>query len=147
MLCCKCKKNLAVVYISRMDEAGKTVNEGYCLTCAKELNIGPVNEMMEKMGINPEEMDGLNKEMSAMMEEMGDQFPDGVGLSGMLGGETEDDEEDDGEQMSRSMQKNPFEMMNRIFGGGKTADSGETDAEKKDEKKTAGKTKKEKKKN
>ena len=47
MLCCKCQKNLAVVYISRMDETGKQVNEGYCLTCAKELNIGPVNEIMQ----------------------------------------------------------------------------------------------------
>ena len=54
MLCCKCQKNLAVVYITKMDETGKTVNEGYCLTCAKELNLGPVNEMMDKMGLNPE---------------------------------------------------------------------------------------------
>ncbi len=141
MLCCKCKKNLAVVYISRMDDEGKAVNEGYCLTCAKELNIGPVNEMMEKMGINPEEMDGLNKEMSAMMEEMGDQFPDG-----MMGGELDVDDEDDGEQMSRSMQKNPFDMINRLFGGGKPAESAGAETDGKEEKKTSGKSKKEKKK-
>ncbi len=146
MLCCKCKKNLAVVYISRMDEEGKAVNEGYCLTCAKELNIGPVNEMMEKMGINPEEMDGLNKEMSAMMEEMGDQFPGSEGMMEMFGGEVEDEDDDDGEQMSRSMQKNPFELMNRIFGGGKPSEQGDEKTDQKEEKKTSGKSKKEKKK-
>lgn len=112
MLCCKCQKNLAVVYISKMDETGKTVNEGYCLTCAKELNLGPINEMMQKMGLNPEEMDGLNREMSAVMEEMGGEFNMEV-LSEAL----EDDEADE-ENMSRSMQKNPFELMNRLFGGG-----------------------------
>ena len=74
MLCCKCNKNLAVVYITKIDNEGKTVNEGYCLTCAKELNLGPVNQIMENMGINAEEMDGLNREMSAMMEEMGGIF-------------------------------------------------------------------------
>ena len=141
MLCCKCKKNLAVVYISRMDDDGKTVNEGYCLTCAKELNIGPVNEMMEKMGINPEEMDGLNKEMSAMMEEMGDQFPEG-----MMGENAPEDEEDEGEQMSRSMQKNPFEMINRLFGGGKPAEADDAATDSKEEKKSGGKARKEKKK-
>ena len=108
MLCCKCQKNLAVVYITKMDETGKTVNEGYCLTCAKDLNLGPVNEMMEKMGLNPEEMDGLNREMSAMMEELGEELPSF---------EVDGDEDDDGEEnMSRSMQKNPFEIINRLFG-------------------------------
>lgn len=114
MLCCKCQKNLAVVYISRIDESGKNVNEGYCLTCAKELNLGPINEMMQNMGINPEEMDGLNREMSSMLEEMGGEFDIEA-----MGGEFDDvDEEDDGDgTMSRSMQKNPFELMNRLFGG------------------------------
>ncbi|MEE1013035.1 MAG: AAA family ATPase [Clostridia bacterium] len=124
MLCCKCQKNLAVVYITKMDENGKTVNEGYCLTCAKELNLGPINEMMQKMGINPEEMDGLNREMSEMMEEMGGEFS----MEAMnLGEEPLEDAEESGEEagndsgeenMSRSMQKNPFELMNRLFGGG-----------------------------
>ena len=124
MLCCKCHKNLAVVYISKLDMNGNTVNEGYCLTCAKELNLGPVNEIMQNMGINPEEMDGLNREMSAMLEEMGDDFnlEDGVRMMrGELSGgedESEGDDEDAGEEnMSRSMQKNPFELMNRLFGG------------------------------
>ncbi len=117
MLCCKCHENLAVVYISKLDEKGKPVNEGYCLTCAKELNLGPVNDLMQNMGINPEEMDGLNREMSAMLEEMGDEFPMENGFGMPEDGEDTDDEDTDGESMSRSMQKNPFELMNRLFGG------------------------------
>ena len=49
MLCCRCKKNLAVVYVTRMDPDGTSKNEGYCLTCAQELNLGPVNDMMKNM--------------------------------------------------------------------------------------------------
>ncbi|MBD9009947.1 MAG: ATP-dependent Clp protease ATP-binding subunit [Clostridiales bacterium] len=108
MLCCKCKKNLAVVYVTRIDPDGSTKNEGYCLSCAQELNLGPVNDIMKGMGINAEEMDGLNREMAAMMEEMGNNLdePDS---------DNDDDKQDD-ESMSRSMQKNPLEFMNRLFG-------------------------------
>jgi len=121
MLCCKCQKNLAVVYVSRMDETGKAVNEGYCLTCAKELNLAPIDEMIQKMGINPEEMDSLHQEMNAMMEEMGIEEP------------TEGDA-DEGEDMSRSMQKNPFEMMNRFFGGNNNAPKDQQDKKEKQKK-------------
>ncbi len=121
MLCCKCHENLAVVYISKLDEKGKTINEGYCLTCAKELNLGPVNDLMQNMGINPEEMDGLNREMSAMLEEMGDEFPMENGFGVPEDGEDTDGEDANGESVSRSMQKNPFELMNRLFGGAANA--------------------------
>ena len=121
MLCCKCKKNLAVVYVSGMDSNGKPVNEGYCLSCAQELNLGPVNDIMKNMGLNAEEMDGLNREMSAMLEEMGEELGDE-----MFAAELSDDDADD-ENMSRSMQKNPFEFMSKIFGKG-----GENNGEKND---------------
>lgn len=52
-VCSRCKKRMAVVFMTRM-EGDKTVNEGLCLKCAKELGIQPVNEMMEKMGITDE---------------------------------------------------------------------------------------------
>ncbi len=118
MLCCKCHKNLAVVYVGRLDEHGKAVNEGYCLTCAKELNLGPIDEMIQKMGINPEEMDSLHNEMNAMMEEM----------------DIEEDAPDDGEDMSRSMQKNPFEMMNRLFGNNTDAQKEHKESKEKNKK-------------
>lgn len=120
MLCCKCNKNLAVVYVTRVDSDGTTKNEGYCLTCAQELNLGPVNDIMKNMGINPEEMDNLNREMAAMMDEMNNDdidipngFPDGVF------DRIDEDEDDDvghDENMSRSLQQNPLEFMNKIFG-------------------------------
>ena len=74
MLCCRCKENLAVVYISKLNPDGTQSNEGYCLSCAKELNLGPVDSILEKMGVEPEEMDRLNKEMSGVLDELGDDF-------------------------------------------------------------------------
>ena len=47
-ICARCKKNVAVVFITKM-ENGKTVNEGLCLKCAKELNIRPVEDLMQLM--------------------------------------------------------------------------------------------------
>lgn len=47
-LCSKCKKNLAVVFITKI-ENGQTNNEGYCLKCARELGIKPVDDMISRM--------------------------------------------------------------------------------------------------
>ncbi len=140
MLCCRCKKNLAIVYITKMEPDGTSTNEGYCLTCAQELNLGPVNDMMKKMGINPEEMDGLNREMAEMMEEMGEdgEFPGGMMMGGFPVGDDDDDE-----NMSRSMQKNPLDFINKILGGNK--DKGEEKEVKGDKKATKDDKKKDKK--
>lgn len=78
MLCSRCKKNPAVFFISKMD-GDKTVNEGLCIKCAMELNIGPIKQMMENMGLNEEDMDDLSAQMDQMMEGMGD---DGFELGG-----------------------------------------------------------------
>lgn len=137
MLCCKCKKNLAVVYVTRMEPDGKQVNEGYCLSCAQELNLGPVNDIMKNMGINAEEMDNLNREMSAMLEEMGDEMPDVEGMpfmQQMMGDTADEDEEDGDESMSRSMQKNPFDFMSKMFGKGGETSGKEEPATKQDKK-------------
>ncbi len=66
MMCSRCKKRVAVVFITRQ-EGSETVNEGLCLKCASELGIAPVNEMMEKMGISPDEIDELTEQMEGMM--------------------------------------------------------------------------------
>ncbi len=142
MLCCRCNKNLAVVYISKLEPDGLQKNEGYCLSCAKELNLGPVDTILNKMGIEPEEMDKLNSEMRDMLEEMGDDFDIGDGINILraeLAGEdfdeyddisdeiddinnspAEDDETE--EKMSRSRQRNPLEFMRSFLGG--DSDSG-----------------------
>ena len=60
-LCSKCKKNVAVVFITRADN-GQNINEGLCLKCAKNLGIPQVNEMMRRMGITDEDLDNLSNE-------------------------------------------------------------------------------------
>ncbi len=156
MLCCKCNKNLAVVYVTRVDPDGTTKNEGYCLTCAQDLNLGPVNDIMKNMGINPEEMDDINREMAAMMDEMrngdGDisiDFPDGIPDKALYTSDDDDDDDYDGagigENMSRSLQQNPLEFMNKIFGGSnenkkdEKSDKNKTDKNKKTKEKSKGK--------
>lgn len=56
MLCSRCKKRLAVIYMTRM-ENGQTVSEGLCLKCAKELGLKPVDDLMNKMGLSEEDLD------------------------------------------------------------------------------------------
>ncbi len=69
MLCSRCHKNVAVVFVTRM-EKGKTVNEGLCLQCARELGIKPVNDMLQKMGIDENELDAMSESMTEMLSQM-----------------------------------------------------------------------------
>ena len=65
-LCSRCKKRVAVVFVTRF-EGGKTLNEGICLKCAKELGIKPVESMIEKMGLSDEDLDRMDMEMDSMI--------------------------------------------------------------------------------
>ncbi len=69
MICKRCNKRPAVVFIART-EGDKTVNDGYCLTCAKELNIGPVNDMLKRFGISDEDLEQMDEQLGEMMGEM-----------------------------------------------------------------------------
>ena len=73
-LCAKCNKNMAVVYIHKI-ENGKTAIEGLCLKCARELNIKPVEDLMKKMGITDEDIEGLSNEMTEALKGMEDIPP------------------------------------------------------------------------
>ena len=86
MLCVKCKKNMAVVYIKKL-EAGKQSTEGYCIPCANELGISPLNDMMKQMGISEEDMENMQDQFGSMMEmlENGEMPPELEGLAGGLG--------------------------------------------------------------
>ena len=64
--CARCKKRPAVVFITRL-ENGKTVNEGLCLLCAKELGIQPINDMLKKMGINEDDLETMNNEVEGLL--------------------------------------------------------------------------------
>ncbi len=70
-LCVRCNKRPAVVFIQKM-ENGEVTPEGYCINCAKELNIGPVRQMIEKLGISDEELELASEQMSQFMENMDD---------------------------------------------------------------------------
>ncbi|MBE6778301.1 MAG: ATP-dependent Clp protease ATP-binding subunit [Ruminococcaceae bacterium] len=72
MICTRCKKRPAVVFVTRV-EGGESANEGYCLSCAKELGIKPVNDMLEKFGISDEDMEQMNQQMEEMMAVSGEE--------------------------------------------------------------------------
>ena len=67
MLCSKCNKNTAVIFITKM-EGDKQTNEGLCLSCAKQLGIAPIEKLVDEMGINDEDINSLNNELNAMMD-------------------------------------------------------------------------------
>ena len=64
-MCTKCKKNIAVVFITKM-ENGNTLNEGYCLKCARSLGIPQIDAAVKQMGISEEDLDALSDEMGSM---------------------------------------------------------------------------------
>jgi len=66
-VCARCKKRPAMVFITRIDN-GNSVNEGLCLNCASELGIKPVNDMLKKMGIDEEAIQGMSAEIDGLME-------------------------------------------------------------------------------
>ena len=111
-LCSRCKKNIATVFITRM-EGDKTVNEGLCLKCAKSLGLPQVNEMMQRMGITDEDLDNLNNEMMQAMDSI-------ENVEDLPGGE---DDEEAGKTAT-------FPFLNRLFNnGGEPASKEETPAE------------------
>ena len=64
-MCAKCRKNIAVVFITKI-ENGATLNEGYCLKCARSLGIPQIDQAVKQMGISEEDLDLLSDEMSSM---------------------------------------------------------------------------------
>ena len=100
-LCSRCKKNVAVIFITRMDPSGQQKNEGLCLKCARELHIKPVDDIINKMGISDEDLDNLTNEM---MDALGS-------AEGLMDIENSDsDSDDDGKTAT-------FPFLNRLMGG------------------------------
>ena len=71
MVCDRCKKRPAIIFVQRMED-GKLKNEGYCLHCAREMHIKPVEDLMKQFGMSEEDMDNMEERMENMMQEMGD---------------------------------------------------------------------------
>ena len=74
-LCTKCKKNMAVVFITKI-ENGVTMNEGYCIKCARSLGIPQIDAAVKQMGFSEEDLDTLSEEMSSMFGQMESEDPD-----------------------------------------------------------------------
>lgn len=70
-LCSRCGERPAVVFIQKMED-GKMVPEGLCIKCAKELNVGSINQMIDQLGVTDEELEAASEQMSAFMENMSD---------------------------------------------------------------------------
>ena len=94
-LCTKCKKNMAVVFITKI-ENGVTLNEGYCLKCARSLGIPQIDQAVKQMGFSDEDLDTLSDEMSNMFGQI----------------DSGDHDEDDMDSQTAT-----FPMLNQLFGG------------------------------
>ena len=94
-MCVKCKKNIAVVFITRV-ENGNTLNEGYCLKCAKSLGIPQIDQVVKQMGISEDDLDMISDEMSSMFSQ------------------NDNESEDDGSESRTAT----FPLLNQLFGNG-----------------------------
>ena len=74
MMCSRCGKRPAVIFISRPDKTENDKPEGLCLTCAKELNIGPVQQLMDQMGISDEDLEAAQEQLTQLMDENDGDF-------------------------------------------------------------------------
>ncbi len=92
-MCTKCRKNVAVVFVTKI-ENGVTLNEGYCLKCARSLGIPQIDAAVKQMGISEEDLDALSDEMISMFGQ-------------------KDDSEDDDDIESRTA---TFPLLNQLFG-------------------------------
>ena len=105
-LCARCKKNVAVVFISRMNEKNEQISEGLCLQCAAKLGLPQVEDMMKRMGITPEDLESLSGEMMQA-------FGGAEELEDMPEDESGEDEDESGKTAT-------FPFLNRLFGGSQT---------------------------
>ena len=78
LICSRCKKRPAVIFVSRID-GDKTTQEGFCLKCAMELNIGPVKQRMQTMGITEEDLDSVSEQFDEMLGGLEGFQPGGAG--------------------------------------------------------------------
>ena len=95
MVCIRCKKRPAIIFIQRMD--GSSQQEGYCLRCARELHIKPVEDLMKQFGMSEQDMENMEDRMDSMMDEMGGEGASPFSMMmGMSSGEAPSQEEADG---------------------------------------------------
>ncbi len=138
MMCSKCHKRPAVVFVA--SNAPGSEPQGYCLVCAKELGIsGQLNGLLDKMGINEEQLEAMQDQINAMMQEMGGEN----GLVPLM--ENPDDEETDDEEDFSPGGAPTFPFLQNVFPNyGKKSEENDSRKEKEDGKKGREKKKKRK---
>ena len=136
-MCVKCGVRPAVMYITKV-EGGKTSMEGYCLSCAKELGLAPVDQMFEKFGIGADEIESINEQMNDMIESMGG--PEGLKemeANMLMNMGMDADEDTEGGAATAPLS----DFMNNVFGGSsKKSDDTDKKSDKKDKKKNGKKS-------
>ena len=116
MLCTKCKKNTAVVFINKLDDNGKKTTEGLCYQCAKELGINPIEALANQANLSQTDLEDMTKQFETMFQDLS--------------------ENKSPEELNNMMYTSPEEMENMdptalgsifsgIFGGNTAANSDE----------------------
>ena len=116
MVCVRCQKRPAIIFIQRM-ENGQMKQEGYCLHCAREMHIKPVDDLMKQFGMSDQDLDNMESRMESMMEEMGDANPLSMMMNMAAGGEDEGPEDPDEDLIPGSNATFPLGFSGRDRGG------------------------------
>ena len=120
MVCVRCQKRPAIIFIQRM-ENGQMKQEGYCLHCARELHIKPVDDLMKQFGMSDQDLDNMESRMESMMEEMGDSNPLSMMMNMAQGGEEADPDGPDEDLVSGSNATFPLGFTSKEKEGDKKA--------------------------
>ena len=125
MVCIRCQKRPAIIFVQRM-ENGQMKNEGYCLHCAREMHIKPVDDLMKQFGMSDEDMDAMEDRMENMMQEMGDMSNMNP-FSMMMGMGQPDQSEEDGDLVPGSSATFPLGVNGGAQNGKNEKKAGKND--------------------
>ena len=108
MMCSRCGKRPAMFFITKV-EGNETKQEGLCMKCAMEMNIGPIKQIMESMGISEDEVDSVSAQFDELFGEDGTGFmPGGAGTLPFMNQPEQDDEEEDEDEDEYLVEEEPF---------------------------------------
>ena len=137
MICSRCQKRPAVVFVSN----NKNDNEprGYCLLCAKELGIKPVEDIIKRMGISPDDLESVQEQMDSIMENMGDmgdmsEIAQNMGLQNVSQDQDNNNNNDNDEEDFTPGGAPSFPNFFNMFGGNAAKTQSDGDKKPKDKK-------------
>ena len=138
MICSRCQKRPAVVFVSSNKDDQQP--RGYCLMCAKELGIKPVEDIINKMGISPDDLEAVQEQMDSIMENMGDmgdmsELAQNMGLQNNAELAQSDENDDDDDDKFTPGGAPSFPNFFNMFGGAQQNSGVKSDKKSKDGKK------------